>query len=63
VTFNGQAMVSVQGIAAHTVATTTPEGILHTVTDPMQRTTTMEHDGLGRVAAVHRPDTGGVRFD
>jgi len=38
------------------------QGFLASVTDPANHTTTYDHDVLGRVIVIHRPDTGIVGF-
>ena len=55
-------LTSVLTGSRETTYTYTPEGFLASVTDPEQTTTTYDHDALGRVTAVHRPDAGHIRF-
>jgi RHS repeat-associated protein len=45
--------------------TYTPEGFLDTVTDAETRMTTFDHDALGRVTGIHRPDNSliGLSYD
>jgi RHS repeat-associated protein len=38
------------------------DGNLSSVTDPENRTTSYDHDAVGRVTAVHRPDSSSVYF-
>ncbi|WP_419657035.1 uncharacterized protein Dvar_61690 [Desulfosarcina variabilis str. Montpellier] len=44
-----------------TTCTYTPECFLATGADPEQ-TTTYDHDALGRITAVHRPDAGYIHL-
>ena len=45
-----------------TIYTYTNDGFLASVTDPEQTTVTYDHDALGRVTAVTRPDAGIIHF-